>query len=464
MAQKSDEPQIQIDQGQHSSKNVSESISLKDALTDVTLVNPEFHQALSLSNMVAEQKIDPFIISIREALADPSKTKKQHTPFLIENDIVKRYWFNKGSQKLILQTVLPKSLVPYALHQFHGATISGHFGIEKVTGTILLRFWWPTIGTDVHEWVRSCSVCQLTKRERTPNVPLISIPVNAPWELVAVDCLQIKPSRSGNTNVVVFCDYFTKWVEAFPTADIKAETIANLFIDKVVLRHGEPKYLLSDQGSNFTSKLMADVCAILKSKKLQTTPYHPQCDGLVERFNKTLLEQLARLSIDDPEEWEKYLPYALFAYRATPHDTTKETPFFLMHGRQPRFQIDNIVARKLTFPLEYDSYRFFLGSTLLETQKIVLENVKKAQEKQKRYYDQKTKEKDFKVGDLVALRTCSKFKLDKKYVGPFKVFNVPTPSTVDLVDLTDPERIVKVSLARVKFWYESNLRSQFEMQ
>jgi len=200
---------------------------------------------------------------------------------------------------------------------------------------------------------------------------------------------------------------------------------------------------------------MQDVCNILKTRKVFTTPFHPQCDGVVERYNKTLINQLSRLAYNEPDEWEKFLPFALFAYRATPHDTTKETPFFLVHGRQPNFQIDNIVARQMTLPLDYDSYRFFLSSTLQETQKIVLENVKKAQEKQKRYYDLKTKQRDFKIDDLVAVEVQPKFKLDKRFIGPFKIIAMDIPNTAVLADPHDQNRIIRVSLSRIKFWYES---------
>lgn len=446
----------QPDENTESTEMIVPKTKPNNHLSDIILSKPEFQQALNPLNLLQEQERDPFINDIRKMLQNATKATKQQSAYLLENDLVKRCWFNKGSKRMIIQLVVPKSIIKHVLHQFHGATISGHFGTEKVIGTILLRFWWPTIASDVNDWIKSCPACQMTKAEKTPKVPMISIPVSGPWEMLAVDCLQIKPSNSGNTNVVVFCDYFTKWVEAFPVSDIRAETIVDLFINNIVLRHGEPQYLLSDQGSNFTSKLVTDVCKLLELRKIQTTPYHPQCDGLVERFNKTLIEQLSRLAINEPNNWEKFLPYALFAYRSTPHDSTN--PFFLMHGRQPTFGIDNQIATKMTHSLDYDSYRYFLSSTMLETQKIILQNIKIAQEKQKRYYDKKTKEKCFKQGDLVGVQTSPKFKLDKKYVGPFKVFTEPQNNTIELVDLTDLNRQIKVSLSRVKFWYDSDLR------
>lgn len=177
---------------------------------DVTVLKPDLKLALERENLKQYQKDDPFIADIIDKLKNPTQQTKTQSVFFVEHDIVKRHWFNKGSQKLVSQTVIPSELVAVVLHQFHGASIAGHFGVEKVTGTILLRYWWPKISQDVSDWIQSCPICQLSKKERTPKVPMISIPITGPWDMVAVDCLSIKPSRSGNCNVVVFCDYFTK--------------------------------------------------------------------------------------------------------------------------------------------------------------------------------------------------------------------------------------------------------------
>jgi len=200
----------------------------------------------------------------------------------------------------------------------------------------------------------------------------------------------------------------------------------------------------------------------LALKKIQTTAYHPRCDGLVERFNKTIIEQLRKLTLtDDFANWEHYLPYALFAYRAMPNETTKESPFFLMYGRQPNFRLDNMWLRKTTLDLNYDSYKFFVSTTLDKTHKLVMENIERAQRKQKQYYDKKTKEKNFKVGELVALNCPQKAKLDKLYKGPFVVVsndeNLP-PNTIKIAEVGDNKKIILVTKERVKPWYNSEFR------
>ena len=112
--------------------------------------------------------------------------------------------------------------------------------------------------------------------------PLHPIPVGGPFQRVAVDVLQLPPTVNGNRYVVVFMDYLTKWPEAYATSDQTAETIVRLFVEQIVCRHGIPQELLLDWGQNFLSTLMQEVCQLLQVKKLNTSGYHPQTDGLVE--------------------------------------------------------------------------------------------------------------------------------------------------------------------------------------
>ena len=107
-------------------------------------------------------------------------------------------------------------------------------------------------------------------------------------------------------------------------------TIANLFVREVVCRHGVPSQFLSDRGAAFLSQLMAQVCEVLGVKKVNTTAYHPQTDGLIERFNRTLTGERSGA------DWDQHLPFVLFAYRASMQESTLESPFFLLHGRDPR--------------------------------------------------------------------------------------------------------------------------------
>ena len=109
-----------------------------------------------------------------------------------------------------------------------------------------------------------------------------------------MDVFQLPLTESGNRYVVVFADYLTKWIEAFAVSEQSAETIARLLVEEVFCRHGAPAELLSDRGANFLSELVGEVCKQLQIRKVNTSGYHPQTNGLVEKMNSTLIAMISR--------------------------------------------------------------------------------------------------------------------------------------------------------------------------
>jgi len=154
------------------------------------------------------------------------------------------------------------------------------------------------------------------------------IPVGGPFHRVGVDVLQLPLTLDGNQYAVVFIDYLTKWVEVFAVPNQTARTIARLLVEGVICRHGAPGELLSDRGTNFLSELVAEVCALFNIKKVNTSGYHPQTNGLCERFNNTLIQMLAKTGERFGQDWDRHLPYVLYAYCVTAQESTKESPFF----------------------------------------------------------------------------------------------------------------------------------------
>ena len=160
-------------------------------------------------------------------------------------------------------------------------------------------------------------------------------------QVVAVDIMgPLIESSSGNSYILVAGDYFTKWMEAYPIPNQEATTVAKKLVDELFCRFGVPKQLHSDQGRQFESSLLQEICQILNVRKTRTTPYHPQCDGLIERFNRTLLSMLATTTTNNPFEWEDRLHKVCFAYNTSVQASTGHTPFFLMFGRQAQLPID----------------------------------------------------------------------------------------------------------------------------
>ena len=139
-------------------------------------------------------------------------------------------------------------------------------------------------------------------------------------------------------------DYMTKWPEVFASPDQKAETIARLLVEHVVARHGVPEQLLSDHGTNFLSELIQEVCTLLGIDKINTSGYHPQTDSFVERFNRTIITMLSKCVKKHGRDWDAHLPYLLFAYRVSVQESTKESPFFLLYGRDPRIPTETALS------------------------------------------------------------------------------------------------------------------------
>ncbi|XP_062502507.1 uncharacterized protein K02A2.6-like [Corticium candelabrum] len=150
---------------------------------------------------------------------------------------------------------------------------------------------------------KECRRCVPCATRMGPGVktspPLQPIPVGGPFHRVAVDVLTLPHTTRGNGYVVVFVDYLTKWPEALPTADHTAETIAQLLLGHIICGRGVPVELLSDRGPDFLSQLIREVCQLAGIKKINTASYHPQPDGVVERFNRTLTNMVAKY----PNSW-----------------------------------------------------------------------------------------------------------------------------------------------------------------
>lgn len=208
-------------------------------------------------------------------------------------------------------------------------------------------------------------MCATRSTGRNIKVPLTPIPVNGPFD--RVDVLKLPKTNRGHQYAVVFVDYLTKWPEVFAVRDQTAPTIAKLLVEKIISRHGVPTELLSDREANFLSNLLSEVYLLMGIKKLNTTAYHPQTDGLVERFNRTLTDMLSKTAQANGKDWDRRLPYVLFAYRSSPQSSTGESPFHLLYGRDPQLPTDAALsAIPDRSPIDIDDYKAILISNLSE--------------------------------------------------------------------------------------------------
>jgi hypothetical protein len=240
----------------------------------------------------------------------------------------------------VQQTVLPSTLRPDILFELHDRM--GHQGIDRTFQLLRQRVYWPKMLTDVQDYVAHCSVCQLAKDKHTP-IPSTTIVTHRPLEILAIDFVKLSPtSQSGFSNVLVLTDCFTKFTQAFPTKKQDSLTVARILLNDWFCRFGVPERIHSDQGRSFECHLIKDLCSLYGIHKSRTTPYHPQGNGQVERFNKTMFSLLRTLAAEHKRSWDLYLHELIMVYNMTPHTSTGFSPYFLLYGREPRLPIDDV--------------------------------------------------------------------------------------------------------------------------
>ena len=288
--------------------------------------------------------------------------------------------------------VAPTDIRNDILHLAHDDPSAGHLGFSRTFDHLQQWFYWPGMREDVQQWLLRCDKCG-QYRTPTPVVraPMQTIKVSQPMELWAMDIMGPLPvTAQGNQYILVMSDHYTKWVEAAPIPNQRAETVAQEFVKEVISRHGVPEKILTDQGGNFESDLMKKVFEVMGIEKLRTSAYHPQTDGQVERFNRTLKTLLTSFVNDRHNDWDLHLSMALFAYRNSRHASTGVSPFLAVHGREARMPLDFSLngQESSTHVMPVAHYVDQVRQVIHRTHQKVSTNMEKAQQRQQKSYDQ----------------------------------------------------------------------------
>lgn len=316
---------------------------------DVSLADDPVLQHLKRLQEEDEDLCLPFI---KVANGDPlpdgddsisSLVRKYHTMYHLDDE--GRLVYRKTPNAPV-RLVVPEGVRKQLLYAHHNSPTGGHLGRGKTYERMLSRYWWPGMYTDTCDWIATCSFCNRRKPSPYGRVGQLH-PLNCkePFGMLGMDLMGPLPETSkGNRYVMVVTDYLTRWVEAFPLKAKKAITIASILYREIFARYGAPSSILTDQGKEFNNGLLSALCLSYGIKKLMATTKKSSTNGLVERFNRTLIGMLAIQANLDHATWDDHLHSCLYAYRASRQESTGKSPYELLFGTKMKMPIDVATA------------------------------------------------------------------------------------------------------------------------
>ena len=327
----------------------------------------------------------------------------------------------------VQQLVVPRIKVREILDLAHDSVWGGHFGSRKTLQRIKLSFWWPGMSKEVKEYCQSCTGCQLRRRKTTNDRVPITPVVRTTNAFEVVNCDIIGPFEQvsrGFKYVLCVIDQCTKWPDVRPLRTINAEAICEALLEMFSYT-GVPRVVVTDRAASFRGKLMKEFMKRLGCAPRFSSPYHPEGNAIVERWNQTLKNMLHQVVKARPKGWEKELPFLLWAYRELPNATTGVSPFMMVYGQIGRGPLtilketwtgDQIAPWELA---NTSKYMQRLKKQMQLSKDLAEEHSKEAQKSYAHYYNLRSKDKTFEIGDQVVIleKDCSD-KLSSRWIGP----------------------------------------------
>jgi len=396
-----------------------------------------------------QQQKDPIIQRIHEQL----KSGKHGSSYILENDLVCKIIRRTGHITMNVPFI-PNSMVNQLLQAYHDNPTSGHLGINKTWHKIRDRYFWPGMYKKIKEYVLSCAKCRQFKIDRTKSTGTLQ-PIEPPTgilDLMGLDFIGPVPqSSNGNKYIIVCTDYLSRYAITQATRNCTAETAAKFLVNNVILKYGVPKQLLTDQGTHFMSNVFNAIASRCGVNHITATTYHPQCNGLTERFNATLVDAIATYVNQQQSDWDEYLPYITFAYNTSQQSTTQFEPFKLMYGRNAVLPFDTPTS--ITKLSSVNDYYSQLNRFLSQAKSTAAYRTKRAQNLYKKTYDTGRQDlSPLKPGQLVFIKQMMIKNLRKfspKYYGPFRVLRQIGRLNYEVQHVNDGH-IEKVHVARIR--------------
>lgn len=312
-------------------------------------------------------------------------------------------------------------------NSIHSNMEGGHSGIAATLKRAEQLFYWPGLKNDITKLVKECEICHRNKIEHVPSPGLlqpIPLPKNA-WEVISMDFVEGLPKSKGKDTILVIVDRLTKYCHIIPLSHpFTAATVAQEVLNHVIKLHGTPSAIISDRDPIFVSNFWQELFRAMGTSIKLSTAYHPQTDGQTERVNQCLEMYLRCMTGQKPSDWANWIPMAEWWYNTTFHTSAGMTPYQALYSQSP--PSISYQGARCSDPAVTQFVR-----DRINTQRLLKDNLLKAQERMKFYADKKRTDREFEEGDEVYLKLQpyrqmsvnlrKNHKLAARYYGPYKV-------------------------------------------
>lgn len=314
--------------------------------------------------------------------------------------------------------IVPEGLRVSLIKSAHSPPSLGHLGIRKSIEIMKRYFYWPTLSYDVQQFVSSCESCKENKAaNHCLRPPLSTFPLTfKPWQRIYLDFLGPYPrTRRGNTSILIAVDHFSKFILTQAVRQATATEVVKFIENQIFLTFGVPESLVTDNGRQFTSILLSNLCKKYQVNHIFTAKYAPQANAS-ERVNRTLLAAIRSYIQSDQKVWDESLVAVTHALRNAVHESTQFSPHFLVFGQHPvlngsLYKILNATKNLSGNYLEFNDK----PETLSRIYEKVIENLRKAHGKAEKLYNLRSRCRSVNVGQTVYVRNFSLSKAIDNY-------------------------------------------------
>ncbi|KAI5707546.1 hypothetical protein M8J77_004691 [Diaphorina citri] len=364
------------------------------------------------------------------------------------------YFKTKGTYKILI----PRKMVPIIIKLYHDDPLYSHPGRDQTLKAIQRTYTWSGMTKDVSDYVKKCSVCARVKTTgRINSSPLTPRTPVGVMHTVCIDLMgPYTRSTKGKRFLLVATDNFSKWTEAYPLSSSDTKKIISSLEQEFFCRFGYPQVIISDNGSQFTSKMFKNACDTWKIKHYTTATYCPR-QNPTERENQKIKNKLRMFLLDEKnhKKWDENIPKILFSLRTSENAGTKHTPAEILFGKNLRHPLDVCQIEQNSSQDDCAEQRRVTRS---QTDKMVKDNLK---DYQTRYSGSSENKKELQVGQEVYVRNHAlssavegkTASLSAQWIGPFIIKQHISANTYLCQALDDPQDLRKVDLAQIQTKY-----------